>query len=118
MDELILNIVYNILVVIITIASGYLVAWLRKKLGVEKMREIQNELSLKQELSEAAVRFAEQAYKDLRGPDKYHIAAEWLARVASEKGIKITDDEVKGLIESSLRLMKDKFGEEWANAVK
>lgn len=118
MNDIIIDIAYNVLVVLITVAAGYAVAWLRKKLGVEKMRGIQEELTTKQVLAEAAVRFVEQAYTDLHGQDKYQKAADWLAKVASDKGIKITADEVKGLIESSLRLMKDKFGEEWANAVK
>ncbi|HHY93268.1 MAG TPA: holin, partial [Firmicutes bacterium] len=37
---------------------------------------------------------------------------------AGELGLKVTEDEIKGLIEAALRAFKDEFGEEWAKAVK
>ncbi|NLZ52784.1 MAG: hypothetical protein GX892_06510 [Thermoanaerobacteraceae bacterium] len=63
-----------------------------------------------------AYRFVEQVYKDLHGPDKYQKAAEWLAARAQEHGLKLTADEIKGLIEAALRQLKDAFGNEWAKA--
>lgn len=112
--ELFLNILQNVLILLVTLAAGYLVAWLRKRLGLEGMKRIKAELATKQELAALAVRFVEQVYRDLRGEEKYQKAAEWLAARAEELGLRITPEEIKGLIEAALRAFKDEFGEEWA----
>jgi len=117
MDDLLLRVLYDVLVLLATVAAGYAVAWLRKRLGVEGMKKIEAELATKQELAGLAVRFVEQVYKDIHGEAKYQKAAEWLAARASELGLKVTPEEVKGLIEAALRTFKDEFGEEWAKQV-
>lgn len=116
MEDLLARLLYDLLVLLATIAAGYAVAWLRKRLGVEGMKRIEAELATKQELAALAVRFTEQVYKDLHGPEKYQKAAEWLAARAQEHGLKVSSDEIKGLIEAALRELKDTFGEEWAKA--
>lgn len=114
MDDLLLRVLYDVLVLLATVAAGYAVAWFRKRLGVEGMKRIEAELAAKQELAALAVRFVEQVYKDIHGEAKYQKAAEWLAARAGELGLKVTPEEIKGLIEAALRTFKDKFGEEWA----
>ncbi|NSW82506.1 MAG: phage holin [Syntrophothermus sp.] len=114
MDDLLLRVLYDVLVLLATVAAGYAVAWFRKRLGVEGMKRIEAELAAKQELAALAVRFVEQVYKDIHGEAKYQKAAEWLAARAGELGLKITPEEIKGLIEAALRTFKDEFGEEWA----
>lgn len=118
MSELVSRLLYDILILLATVAAGYAVAWLRKRLGVEGMRRVEAELATKQELAGLAVRFVEQVYRDLHGEAKYQKAAEWLAARAGELGLTVTADEIKGLIEAALRAFKDEFGEEWAKAVK
>lgn len=117
MEDKILNLAYDLLAILIPLLAGFLVELLRRKLGTEKMRKIQEELNAKQELAVLAVRFVEQVYKDLHGEEKYQKAAEWLVSQAEKIGLKLTADEVKGLIEAALREMKDAFGEEWANVI-
>jgi len=107
-------IVENILIIFVTLAAGYVVAYLRRRLGVEGMQRIEAELALKQELAELAVRFVEQVFWDLKGQEKYDRAAQWLVDRVSEAGLKVTTEEVKGLIEAALRTFKDEFGEGWA----
>lgn len=114
MDDLLLRVLYDVLVLLATVAAGYAVAWFRKRLGVEGMKRIEAELAAKRELAAMAVRFVEQVYRDLHGEQKYQKAAEWLAARAGELGLKITPEEIKGLIEAALRTFKDEFGEEWA----
>lgn len=114
MDDLLLRVLYDVLVLLATVAAGYAVAWFRKRLGVEGMKRIEAELAAKQELAALAVRFVEQVYKDIHGEAKYQKAAEWLAARVGELGLKITPEEIKGLIEAALRTFKDEFGEEWA----
>ena len=116
MEDLLLRVLYDILVLLATVAAGYAVAWLRKRLGVEGMQRVEAELATKQELAGLAVRFVEQVYKDLHGEAKYQKAAEWLAARARELGLALSADEVKGLTEAALRTFKDTFGEQWAKA--
>jgi LL-H family phage holin len=109
-----MTIIENVLIIIVTVAAGFVVAYLRKRIGIEGMHKIEAELALKQELAELAVRFVEQVYKDLHGQEKYSQAAQWLEDRAGEAGLEITANEIKGLIEAALRAFKDEFGEQWA----
>lgn len=110
----IVNLAYDLLIIILPFLAAAAVELLRRKLGVEKIEKIQRELEAKQELGTLAVKFVEQAFYDLKGYDKYTTASYWLSEMLRERGIKVTDGEIKGLIESSLRTLKDEFGEEWA----
>jgi LL-H family phage holin len=109
-----LQLAYYLLAILIPTLAALAVEYLRRRLGTERVKRIQEELAMKQELATLAVRFVEQVYKDLHGPDKYQKAAEWLAARAGELGLKVTPEEIKGLIEAALRTFKDEFGEEWA----
>ncbi len=115
MGELVTNLAYVLLILLATAAAALLIAWLKKRLGVEGVNKVKAELEAKQELATLAVRFVEQVYKDLHGPDKYQKAAEWLAARARERGLEITSGEITGLIEAALRSFKDEFGEDWAS---
>ncbi|WP_018086494.1 phage holin [Desulfurispora thermophila] len=117
MEDKLLQLAYDILAILIPALAALAVEYIRRRLGTEKMRKVQEELAAKQELATLAVRFVEQVYKDLHGPDKYQKAAEWLAARAQEHGLKLTADEIKGLIEAALRQLKDAFGNEWAKQV-
>ncbi len=114
MDDRIVTLAYDILSILLPVLAVMLAEWLRRKIGVERLARIQRELETKKELAALAVKFVEQAYKELKGIEKYQVAATWLAAQASERGISITADEIEGLIESTLRAFKDAFGEDWA----
>lgn len=114
MQNLVMSVVENILIIIVTVAAGYAVLYLRKRLGLEGMQKIEKELAMKQELALLAVRFAEQVYKDYKGEEKYNQAARWLSGRAKDVGLVIAPEEVKGLVEAALRAFKDEFGEQWA----
>ncbi len=109
-----MTLAYDILSILLPVLAVMLAEWLRRKIGVERLQKIQKELETKQELSVLAVQFVEQAYRDLKGEEKYQEAAKWLATQAVERGINITADEIQGLIEAALRSFKDTFGEGWA----
>jgi len=117
MEDKLLTLAGNLLAILIPILVGFIMEYLRRKLGTEKMKRIQEELAAKQELALLAVRFVEQVYIDLRGEEKYQKSAEWLVVQAAKVGLKLTADEVKGLIEAALRELKDAFGNEWAKQV-
>ncbi len=105
------------LAVIIPIGAAYVVELLRRKVGVERLRRVQQELEAKRELATLAVKFAEQAFRDYGGDKKFLAAADWLTERARSLGLNVTEDEVEGLIESALREIKDALGEEWAARV-
>ncbi|NLZ91334.1 MAG: phage holin [Clostridiales bacterium] len=117
MEQKILTLVYDLSIVLVPILVGFLIELLRRKIGIEGMKRIEVELATKQELAALAVRFVEQVYRDLKGQEKYEQAAGWLATQAGELGLKVTPDEIKGLIEAAVRAFKDEFGEEWARQV-
>lgn len=106
-----------ILSVLITAGIGLLVELMRRKVGLEGMRQISWQLEQKKDWAMLAVQFAGQAYRTQGGQVKYNRAAEWLAARAKEHGIVISDTEIKGLIEATLRQLKDQFGDEWASAI-
>ncbi len=118
MEAMLMNVVSDVFVILATAAAGMLVAWLQKKLGVEGVQKVQAELTAKQELAYLAVQFAEQAYKDFDGAKKYDRAAGWLAAQAGERGLKVSAEETKGLIEATLRTLKDEIGGRWVAEVK
>jgi LL-H family phage holin len=117
MEDKLVQLAYDLLAILIPTLAALAVEYLRRRLGTERVKRIQEELATKQELAILAVRFVEQVYKDLHGPDKYQKAAEWLVARAQEHGLKLTADEIKGLIEAALRQLKDAFGNEWAKQV-
>ncbi len=117
MEKLFLDVSYNFLLILATLLAGFAMAWLRKRIGVEGMNRIGAELATKQKLAALAVRFVDQAYRDLHGEAKYQKAAEWVVARAMELGLKVTPEEIKGLIEAALREIKDEFGNEWADSM-
>lgn len=117
-NNLVLNLAYDVLAILVPVLAALVVELIRRKLGIEKMNNIQKELQAKQELATLAVSFVQQVYDELDGPEKYDLAADWLVEQAQARGIKLSSQEIKGLIESSLRMFKDTFGEEWAKQVK
>ena len=113
-NEFIVEIVTTIFLSLVSIGTAVFIAYLRRKGWLET---IETELLAKQELAALAVRFAEQFYFDLDGPEKYIRASVWLSERLAEKGIKFSADEIRGLIEAALREIKDQFGNEWANEI-
>lgn len=99
--------------VLIPILVGFAADWMRRKAGEQSLRRIQTEIESKQDLAVAAVKFAQQAFKDLDGPEKYEEAAAWLADRAQSIGLTMTTMEIKGLIEAALKDLKYAFREAW-----
>lgn len=94
---------------IISILTGFIIKFVRTKIGEERFE-------VAQRLAELAVKFVEEAYPSLKGEAKYQKAAEWFVEQAKRYGITLTEDEVLGLIHGILRELKDAYGEDWAQA--
>ena len=113
MHDAVLRLLYDIIAVLVPILMAYLVAWIQKRLGSEKVQKIIYELETKKELARIAVMFVQQAYKDLGGPAKYEKAAEWLSDMSDYMGLDLTPEEVKALIEAALKELKAELGQAW-----
>ena len=113
MHDLLLQLLYDLLALLIPILVGYAIAWLQKRIGTEKLEAVVRELATKRELARVAVLFVQQAYKDLGGPEKYEKAAEWLSDMSEYMGLDLTPEEIKALIEAALKELKAELGEAW-----
>ena len=117
MQEAIVEALSILLPAAATVLAVMAVSWLKGRIGVEGMEKIELELYAKQELARLAVRSVEQVYRDIGGAKKLDHALNWLGNQLKERGFKLDDDEMRGLIEAALREMKDAFGEEWARKI-
>lgn len=115
MEDLIYNLLLILLQILIPILVGVVINLLFNKLGTEKINKYRQELDAKQELALLAVRVAEQIYYDLKGPAKLEKAMSWMVEQCGKAGLNYTENEIRGLIEAALRMIKDEFGEKWAN---
>ena len=63
----------------------------------------------KRAVAESAVQFVEQVYKDMHGDDKLNAAMSAASDMLAEKGIMISDLELRVLLEAALAKLNDAF---------
>lgn len=118
MEDLVLRLAYDVLTILITVVVAMLIGLLKKKLGVEGLKKVQEELTAKQELALLAVKAVEQLWGGvLHGEEKVRKATEFISEQAAKVGLTISPEEIRTLIEWAVRTMKDEFGEAWAKQV-
>ena len=86
----------TILYAILTAIGGYLGIW-AKKLYTKYVND-----KTKQAVAKTVVQAVEQLYKDLRGEEKLEKALEAAADMLAERGITVTDLELRILIEAAV----------------
>ena len=86
----------TILYAILTAIGGYLGIW-AKKLYTKYVND-----KTKQAVAKTVVQAVEQLYKDLRGEEKLEKALEASADMLAERGITVTDLELRILIEAAV----------------
>lgn len=64
---------------------------------------------VKREVATQVVKYVEQVYKDLHGPEKLEKALEAAADMLAEKGITISDLELRVLLEAALAELNNAF---------
>lgn len=116
MTEILIETAKGALSILVPLVVAVTAEFVRRRLGVERIRKIQAEIRTQQELAFMAVKFAEQAFKTANGSEKYKAASEWLSEQAAKKGLKISGGEIHGLIEWALRDIKDELGNHWAGS--
>lgn len=116
MEELVVKVLMEVLMLVMVLVGGFVVQFLRKKIGVEKMKAIEAELAAKQEIVDTVVLFVQQVYEAYDGRDKYDkavlTASEWI----TAKGFTVTPEELQSMIESSVKILKKEFAEQWWSA--
>jgi len=92
-------------------------AYLGNKLKNAYQEKVNNETA--QAVVRDVVQFVEQVYKDAGGPEKLQKAITETSTILQSKGIKITETEIKMLIESAVYGLKEGFnGEDIEKALK
>ncbi|TPG68879.1 hypothetical protein EEL31_10300 [Brevibacillus laterosporus] len=98
LGKIVLDVAHLLLLAVGTWAIFYGVKYLKGK--------------IKREYALRAVQYVEQVFTDLKGTDKYNEAVKYfVARMAQYK-IKVTEEEVRGLLESTLREWKDEWNKQ------
>lgn len=117
MEQMIMGVIWNILILLITILAGVVIRFMAEKLGTEKLRRAQAQWESMEDLTAVAIKYAEQAWREYGGEKKKEKALAFLARELSRRGIKASEETLSDLIEAILREIKDALGEEWANTI-
>lgn len=98
------QVTYIIMSVLTTVVTG-VVGWLG--IQIKKLIEKGQNEKEKRAAAETCVRAVEQLYKDLHGEEKYNKCVEQLTEMLNEKGIVITELEIRMLIEAAVQKMNE-----------
>lgn len=93
----------TILYAVLTAIAGYL------GVVVKRLYEKYINDKTKQAVAKTVVQAVEQIYKDLHGEDKLNKALESMSDMLAEKGIQITDLEMRMLIEAAIAEFNEAF---------
>lgn len=93
----------TILYAILTAIGGYL------GLVVKNLYTKYINTKIKQDVAKTVVRGVEQIYKDLHGEDKLQAALTAASEMLAEKGISVSDLELRMLIEAAVAEFNDAF---------
>lgn len=117
MEIVLTDLLTQIFMLLGILLASFVVALLKKQLGVEKLKQIEAELTAKQEIVDTVVLFVQQVYAAYDGEEKYKMALVRATDLMNKKGLKVTPEELESLIESSVKLMKKAFGDTWKKEV-
>lgn len=104
--DILMQFLEPIVLAIAGLAGTCVAYWIKQHIDLNKLNE-------KKELVEVGVTMIQQICKELDGDQKYEKAVEWITQQANAKGLKISEDELKGLIESSVLKFKNEFQNSW-----
>lgn len=99
----------NLVIVVITALAG----WVTQKVTAYfKEKGLITKLETNKELVRIVVNAVEQTYKHLNGDEKFKVAKIELMKLMNEKKIKISEQEIDTLIESTVKEMNDAIKKE------
>ena len=94
-EDLLMQLMQLMIVTFIPIIGLALRKWIASKTML-------NNLLTQETLVAAAVEFVEQIYSSLKGEQKYEQALFWLSDAFARRGFKVTEEELRGMIESAV----------------
>lgn len=103
---LITEAVTQVFILIGTVAIGFFIAFIKRRTTKEQREIIES-------VFKDSVLFAQQVYGKLDGDAKFEKAKERALKMLEDKKIKLNEEQVQTIIESTLKTLKKEFGEEW-----
>lgn len=89
----------TILATVITIITGWAGLKLKNWINTETKKDV----------VKTTVKYIEQVYKDIHGEEKLKVASDNVKKLLKEKGLDITDLELRAFIESAVRELNDSY---------
>lgn len=117
LTAMLLKVVFVTFVALMDLTLIVGIAYVKKKIGVESMNKLNAELMNKQVIVDAVVLLVQQVYEKYSGEQKYAIALETASTWMMEKGLSVTADELRSMIEASVKALKAEFGKAWSEAI-
>lgn len=99
MDEIIFEIIKIIVMVAVLVITRYLIPWIKRKIGVDKLEEAEK-------WAKYAVLKAQQVLWAEKGQDKKAYVTEFLKEILIAKNIALSDEQLDVLIEAAVKQMK------------
>lgn len=101
MNDIILEVLKLVVMLVALVIARYAIPWLKEKIGVEKMAQIEK-------WAKYAVEMAQQVHWSDSGEDRKAIVTGFLKGILTAKNISISDEELDVLIEAFVKEMKIK----------
>jgi hypothetical protein len=101
MNDFVNIVLEPVLVSAITAIVGYL------GVTIKSLLEKWTQDKMMRDAAETCVRAVEQLYKDLHGAEKFQVCVNNLTEMLEEKGIHVTDLEIKMLVESAVQKLNE-----------
>lgn len=103
----------SIILTIVTAIGAAIATIIKDKYQEFKDKEIEEKnLAIKKETVETCVKAVEQIYSDLHGEEKFQKVVEYVNTMLAEKGLTITEIEIKMLIEATVKVLNNNIIEE------
>ena len=103
MNDILFALLKLIVMIAVLLVMRYAIPWLRARIGVEKMTEIEK-------WAEKAVLMAQQVYWNKSGEERKEIVTEFLREMLIAKNISISGEQLEILIEAAVKQMKIEEG--------
>lgn len=103
MNDILFELLKLIVMIAVLLVMRYAIPWLRARIGVEKMTEIEK-------WAEKAVLMAQQVYWNKSGEERKEIVTEFLREMLIAKNISISGEQLEILIEAAVKQMKIEEG--------
>ena len=113
MTDVLVPMLTELLQLVLVVLIGFVIALVKKQLGVTKMKQLSAEFANKQEIVNTVVLFVQQVYAASDGAKKYEIALTTATNWLKEKNITMSTGELQSLIESNVLLLKKEFVDDW-----